>query len=118
MSALKERFREFRRTKSGNCLALPSGHKVEYFFKASRIISDKYGPRKKKIKLDERPAGEDEVSFARHNRRIKAESIKPHPNRGIVKELMKVIYAIRREDINDNCKTVVEILNDYPFLNN
>lgn len=58
------------------------------------------------------------MSFARHNQRLRAESVKECPNRGVVQELMKVTHFFRREDIDNNQRKVVDLLRDYPFLKN
>ena len=115
VDGLKARFREFRRTKSSKS-SLSQDVKVEYSFKPQKCHKD--GPQRKKIKLSEKPAGEDEVSFARHNQRLRAESVKECPNRGVVQELMKVTHFFRREDIDNNQRKVVDLLRDYPFLKN
>lgn len=111
MKTLRDRFRDFRRKRSQNS----SDVKVEYSFKAA----GKPGPKTKKAKLAEPPfppPGEDTVSFARRNQRLKAESVKSNLNRGIVSELMKVTYAMRRYDITHNSRKLKVILVDYPFL--
>ena len=51
------------------------------------------------------PPGEDKTSFERHKRK----------NETIVKELMKVSYAMRRNDILENGHTF-SITERYPFL--
>ena len=45
------------------------------------------------------PAGEDKTSFERHNRVLKLEYAKTHPNVSVVKELMKTTFAMRRRDL-------------------
>lgn len=51
------------------------------------------------MKLPSVPAGEDEVSFQRHNRVLKAEFSKSRHNKQIVSELMNVTFPMRRADI-------------------
>ena len=45
------------------------------------------------------PDGEDQTSFDRHNRVLKAEYSKPNPNVKMVQELMKITFPKRRRDI-------------------
>ena len=45
------------------------------------------------------PDGEDQTSFDRHNRVLKAEYSKSHPNAKTVQELMKITFSMRRRDI-------------------
>jgi hypothetical protein len=62
------------------------------------------------------PEGEDEASFARHNRSLKAEYKKTKPNQAVVSELMKLSYEMRRNDITKEGKPLGELLAQYPFL--
>ena len=59
--------------------------------------------------------GEDNTSFERHNRLLSIECTKAKKNETIVKELMKISYAMRRNDILENGHTF-SILEKYPFL--
>lgn len=59
--------------------------------------------------------GEDKTSFERHNRLLSMEYTRPKKNEAIVKELMKVSYAMRRNDILENGHTFI-ITERYPFL--
>ena len=61
------------------------------------------------------PPGEDITSFERHNRLLSMEYTKPKKNEAIIKELMKVSYAMRRNDILENGHTF-SITERYPFL--
>ena len=61
------------------------------------------------------PPGEDKTSFWRHNRLLSMEYTRPKTNEAIVKELMKVSYAMRRNDILENGHTF-SITEKYPFL--
>ena len=61
------------------------------------------------------PPGEDKTSFERHNRLLSMEYTRPKKNETIVKELMKVSYAMRRNDILENGHTF-SIIEKYPFL--
>ena len=89
--------------------------KVQFAFK-SRSAASCSDPKRKKVKLDVLPTGEDATSFARHNQKLKSEHIKPHPNKPVVQELMKVTFEMRRHDIVNNTKHLTQITEDYPFL--
>ena len=62
------------------------------------------------------PEGEDEGSFARHNRALKVEFQKIKPNRALVAELMKLSFEMRRNRIISESIPLSEILSSYPFL--
>ena len=61
------------------------------------------------------PAGEDQTSFERHNRLLAIEYSKTKRNETVVKELMKLSYPMRRNDILENGHTI-NLLQKYPFL--
>ena len=61
------------------------------------------------------PAGEDQTSFDRHNRLLAIEFSKTKRNETVAKELMKITYAMRRNDILENGHTI-NLLDKYPFL--
>ena len=61
------------------------------------------------------PAGEDITSFERHNRLLAIEYSKSKSNVGNVKELMKISFAMRRNDILENGHNF-NIAQKYPFL--
>ena len=61
------------------------------------------------------PPGEDETSFERHNRVLKTEYNKANPNVSTVKELMKVTFPMRRQDILSHGHTY-DPLQKYPYL--
>ena len=61
------------------------------------------------------PPGEDKTSFERHNRLLSIEYAKAKKNETIIKELMKISYAMRRNDILENGHTF-SIIDKYPFL--
>ena len=62
------------------------------------------------------PPGEDQTSFDRHNREIKAQFRRKGPvNSVVVAELIKSSYAMRRKDILDNNYHVQIILQKYSF---
>lgn len=63
------------------------------------------------------PEGEDDASFARHNHALKGEAKKVKPNRGVVAELMKLSFEMRRNSILSNVKPLKELLSNFPFLN-
>ena len=60
--------------------------------------------------------GEDEASFARHNRALKVEFQKTKPNRALVAELMKLSIEMRCNRIIRESIPLAEILLSYPFL--
>ena len=62
------------------------------------------------------PIGEDEHSFERHNRVLKSQYSKSHPNQQIVTELMRITFAMRRTDILNCPCDVKTIFEKYPFL--
>lgn len=72
--------------------------------------------KEKKPLSFEVPAGEDDVSFQRHNRVLKTEYVKSHPNMHLVSELMNLTFAMRRADILNNPCDVNTILEKYPSL--
>lgn len=59
--------------------------------------------------------GEDEQSFARHNRALQAEFKKSRPNYQVVEELMDLSFQMRHDDINNPCN-LTTLLQKYPFL--
>ena len=61
------------------------------------------------------PTGEDITSFERHNRLLAMEYSKSKSNAGNVKELMKISFAMRRNDILENGHNF-NIAQKYPFL--
>lgn len=62
--------------------------------------------------------GEDEKSFARHNKALSTESLKSKPNLQLVEELMNLSYKMRRVDILDNPCDLSSLFEKYPFLKN
>ena len=62
------------------------------------------------------PEGEDEASFARHNRALTIESQKSKPNRALVAELMNLSFEMRRNRIISDSIPLFELLTTYPFL--
>ena len=61
------------------------------------------------------PAGEDDSSFARHNKEIKSQLAKKK-NSLVLNDLIKLSYAMRRKDILENSYHVKVIFEKYPFL--
>jgi len=61
------------------------------------------------------PAGEDQISFARHNRLLNIEFSRTKRNETLAKELIKMSYEMRRNDILENGHTI-NVLEKYPFL--
>lgn len=69
------------------------------------------------LKPPEVPAGEDDISFQRHNNQIKAElSKKGKRNQSIINSLVKQTFSMRRKDITENPCHSSEVLKKYPFL--
>ena len=59
------------------------------------------------------PSVPNSTSFERHNRTLKMEYSKSNPNSAVVKELMKITFAMRRRDIlSDGAGDIGK----YPFL--
>uniref|UniRef100_A0A1X7T6Y0 Uncharacterized protein n=1 Tax=Amphimedon queenslandica TaxID=400682 RepID=A0A1X7T6Y0_AMPQE len=93
IKALRDRFREFRRSKTINT-SNQSDVKVELKRK---------GKQKAKISgLEKLPVGEDKTSFMRHNKLLKMEYKKVHPNMVIVSEAMILSFEMRRNDMLTN----------------
>ena len=61
------------------------------------------------------PAGEDENSFERHNRSLKAEYSKANRNGTLVDELMERTFPMRRQDILAQGHSY-DPVSMYPFL--
>ena len=68
------------------------------------------------MKLPSVPAGEDKVSFQRHNCVLKAEFSKVRHNKQIVSELMNVTFPMHSADILQSPCNINKILEKYPFL--
>ena len=83
----------------------------------TKAIVKKEEPKKPAINQNqvEIPAGEDNTSFERHNRLLSIEYSKTKRNEANVKELMKISFAMRRNDILENGHSF-DILQKYPFL--
>lgn len=62
------------------------------------------------------PDGEDSVSFERHNRALKLEHDKVHPNKQVVEELMTQSFAMRWNDLHTNSYGLDTVFEKYPFL--
>lgn len=74
-------------------------------------------PTVRNFELPEIPPGEDDGSFERHNRVLKAEFSKPSPNIGNVKQLMEVTFPMRRREILSLGHTKdFRPFNRFPFL--
>ena len=114
VKSLQARYRELRRNQVEKS-TLPANVRIEYSFKSCSATASS-GPKCKKVKLDELPTGEDVISFSRHNQHLKAENSKPHPNKAVVQELMKVTFEMRCQDIVNNSRHLKQLLEVYPFL--
>ena len=60
------------------------------------------------------PAGEDEISFERHNHVLQSEWAKSSRNAVVIEQLMECTFAMRRRDILDHSFT--DVSTRYPFL--
>ena len=67
-------------------------------------------------RLEVLPAGEDATSFARHNRLLLAESVKPKRNRAVVAEAMKLSFEMKRNEIVSHPRSLKLLLKEHPFL--
>ena len=104
VKALENRFKERRRKKK------PRKVKPE----SAEIAA----PPTRKLKVFELPPvpeGEDQTSFERHCRVLKAEFGKPNPNVKTVQHLMTITFPMRRRDILSEGHTF-DPLKKYPFL--
>lgn len=109
---LQNRFKEFRREKSKR-KATPS-----------HVTNSESESRIKRcppaittiITPPSVPAGEDEISFKRHNKVLIKEKSKSHPNSQVVSDLMEITFSIRRDDIVTISCNITQLLTKYPFL--
>ena len=62
------------------------------------------------------PDGEDSFSFERHNRALKLEHGKVHPNKQVVEELMTQSFTMRWNDLHTNNYGLDTVFEKYPFL--
>ena len=105
---LKDRFKNFRRQPLA---ARPDSH------------SPAAEPMRKRPKKScqwhiapQLPDGEDELSYQRHVKSMKAEWAKRHPNSSFVEQLMKLTYPQRRQWILAEPRVASVILEECPFL--
>ena len=122
---MKNKMKEFRRPKGSSrsttksCVPqisgkLPGGQAKS---KNSKFPGQNKSLKERKpLSSLEVPAGEDDVSFQRHNRVLKTEYTKAHHNMHLVSELMNLTFAMRRFDILNNPCDINGILEKYPFL--
>lgn len=69
------------------------------------------------LSIPEVPAGEDVISFGRHNKAIQVELAKKGGcNRTVVKELVSVSFAMRRQDIREHSYHIKDVLKKYSFF--
>lgn len=107
VKGLQGRFKEFRRDKKPR--------------KESKQVSSQQVHIKPKVPCGKEqdvpaiPAGEDESSFERHNRTLKAEYSKANQNGMMVDELMDRTFAMRRQDILAQGHSY-DPVSKYPFL--
>jgi hypothetical protein len=100
---LQGRFKEHRRDKKPR--------KVRAHVPSEPLQVKPKAPCVKEQDIPAVPAGEDENSFERHNRTLKAEYSKANPNRRMVDELMERTFPMRRQDILAQGHSY-----EYPFL--
>ena len=103
--------KEFRRLKGSSrstiksCVPqisgkLPGGQTKS---KNSKFAGQNKSLKERKLRSSlEVPAGEDDVSFQRHNCVLKTEYTKAHRNMHLVSELMNLTFGMRRFDIFNN----------------
>ena len=106
VKGLDNRFKERRRNKKPRKIkqksvgiAAPSTRKLKVF----------------ELHVPQIPEGEDQTSFERHCRVLKAEYGKPNPNGKTVQQLMTITFPMRRRDILSEGHTF-DPLKKYPFL--
>lgn len=118
MQALINRFKEFRRckgtpsssTNSATPTAAPTGTPTARAKNSCSSGATLVPPSV--------PSGEDDVSFSRHNKEIKSLMAKKrlHKNLVSLNHLIKLSYAMRRNDILSHEYHVKVILERYPFF--
>ena len=59
---------------------------------------------------------DEEHSYRRHSSTPRQESKKRHPNKEVVRKLMKLTFERRRSVIRETSQLVSEILKEHPFL--
>lgn len=64
------------------------------------------------------PKSEDEASYARHIKRLQLEGKKLLPDKHVITTLMDVTYPLRRQEILEKSKRIIEMLKVYPPLKN
>ena len=61
-------------------------------------------------------SGEDSTPFSRHNKLLLSESTKAHPKKAVVAEAMKLLFAMKRNDIVANTPPIPDLLAKYISL--
>ena len=84
--------------------------------KKEQVIVKKSPGTHNPLALPEVPAGEDDVSFERHNHLLKSEWMKQKRNAALVEELMERTFAMRRREILENSCDVKTLFKKYPFM--
>ena len=108
VQSLVNRFKEFNRVKKER---KPAVHKVD------PSTGTHPPPLKRCLTNPVVPEGEDETSFERHNKQIKAELKKSRgPSQVVLKNLVDRSYAMRRNDVLANSYGISDIFKKYPFL--
>ena len=110
MQTLRDRFKEFRRVKKPRKATASTPQQP-------LLVPSKKSPGiTRPIESPLVPAGEDKVSFERHNNVLKSEWKKRRPNLVVVDELMEQSFAMRWDDLHSNVLDLETIFNKYPFL--
>lgn len=114
MEAMRDKMKNIRNSKPRN-------------MKSKSDISDMESqPASKKPKISQclprfpvppvLPASEDDASYARHIKRLQLEAKKPSPDKQVIATLMHLTYPLRRHEILEKPKPIVEILKVYAPL--
>lgn len=109
MQSLIDRFKQFRRTKKDRLGSTP---------KANAIVT-KPNVRSPSaiLQIPTTPAGEDKLSFERHNKAILSEMKKARGgNATVINELVNRTYPMRRQEILLNSYDISVFFTKYPFL--
>lgn len=105
-----DRFKDMRRVRKPKNLEPKNSEKTE------KILRKKVPGIHSALAMPDIPAGEDEVSFRRHNNVLRAEWTKSSRNMMVVNELMDVTYGLRRRTILEESMDVETLFEKFPFL--
>lgn len=117
MVELQSRFREYRRPDKVTSSSTLSASSCSTSHEDSAKSIRKHPGITKDIPVPKQVDGEDNFSFAQHNKLLKTEFGKSKPNNSIISEIMDLSFPMRRHDIISNCYLGVKSLfGQYPFL--